>query len=60
MIKIASIFFFIFSIIFLLRFLIEFIMVLRSDNPKPMAINKVTEIFIYVAVSYMITFLITI
>jgi hypothetical protein len=33
---------------------------LRDENPKPMAINKVTEIFIYVAVSYVITFLITI
>lgn len=60
MIKIASIFFFVFSIIFLLRYAIEFIIMLRDDNPKPMTINKVTEIFIYVSVSYIITFLITI
>lgn len=58
--KIASIFFFVFSIIFLLRYLVEFFIMLRDENPKPMAINKVTEIFIYVAVSYVITFLITI
>jgi hypothetical protein len=60
MIKIASIFFFVFSIIFLLRYAIEFFLMLRDDNPKPMAINKATEIFIYVSVSYIITFLITI
>lgn len=60
MIKIASIFFFVLSIIFLLRYAIEFIIMLRDDNPKPMAINKVTEILIYVSVSYIITFLITI
>lgn len=60
MIKTASIFFLIFSIIFLLRHMIEFIMMLRDDNPKPMAINKATEIFIYIAVAYIITFSITI
>lgn len=60
MIKITSIFFFVFSIIFLLRYAVEFLIMLRSDNPKPMTINKVTEILIYVAVSFIITFLITI
>ncbi len=58
--KIASIFFFVFSIIFLLRYAVEFLIMLRNDNPKPMTINKVTEISIYVAVSFIITFLITI
>lgn len=58
--KIASIFFFILSIIFLLRYVVEFFIMLRDENPKPMGINKATEIFIYVAVSYVITFLITI
>jgi hypothetical protein len=60
MIKITSIFFFVFSIIFLLRYAVEFLIMLRSDNPKPMTINKVTEIAIYVAVAFIITFLITI
>jgi hypothetical protein len=60
MIKVISIFFFIFSIIFLLRYAIEFFITLRDENPKPMTINKVTEIFIYVSVAYIITFLITI
>lgn len=58
--KIASIFFFVFSIIFLLRYIVEFFIMLRDENPKPMGINKITEIFIYVAVSYVVTFLITI
>jgi hypothetical protein len=60
MIKIASIFLFVFSIIFLLRYVVEFVIMLRDDNPKPMQINKVTEISIYAAVAYIITFLITI
>jgi hypothetical protein len=59
MMKIASIFFFILSIIFLLRYVSEFLLALRDENPKPITINKVTEIFIYIAVSYIITFLIT-
>jgi len=60
MIKIASIYFFILSIIFLLRYVGEFLLALRDENPKPMAINKMIEIFIYISVSYVITFLITI
>lgn len=60
MIKIASIFFFVLSIIFLLRYIVEFVIMLRDDNPKPLTINKTIEVFIYVAVSYIITFLITI
>lgn len=59
MIKIVSIFFFVFSIIFLLRYVIEFFIMLRDENPKPITINKVTEIFIYISVAYIITFLIT-
>lgn len=55
-----SIFFFILSIIFLLRYVGEFLLALRDENPKPMAINKIIEIFIYISVSYVITFLITI
>ena len=57
--KIASIFFFVLSIIFLLRYVSEFLLALRDENPKQITINKVTEIFIYFAVSYIITFLIT-
>lgn len=60
MIKMISIFFFILSIIFLLRYVGEFLLALRDENPKPMAINKIIEIFIYISVSYVITFLITI
>jgi len=57
--KIASIFFFVFSIIFLLRYAVELFVMLRDENPKPMGINKVTEIAIYAAVAYALTFLIT-
>lgn len=60
MIKIASIFFFILSTIFLLKHIIQFAMILRDENPKPMTVSKVNEVIIYVAISYIITFLITI
>ena len=59
MMKIASIFFFVLSTIFLLRYVSEFLLALRAENPKPITINKVTEVLIYIAVSYIITFLIT-
>lgn len=58
--KIASIYFLILSIVFLLRYIVGFILRMRDENPQPMEINKVTEIFIYIAVSYIITFLISI
>lgn len=60
MIKAASIFFFILSMIFLLRYIGEFLLALKDENPKPMSINKVIEIFIYLSLSYVITFLIAI
>lgn len=59
MIKIVSIFFFIFSIIFLTRYLVEVILAVRSETPKPININKIVEIFLYISVSYILTFLIT-
>lgn len=58
--QIASIFFFILSIIFLLRYVVEFFIMLRAENPKPLTINKITEVLLYIAVSYIITFLITV
>ena len=58
MIKAISIFLFVFSIIFLLRYLVEIFLAVRSETPKPININKIIELFLYVSVSYIITFLI--
>jgi hypothetical protein len=58
MIKIISLFLFIFSIIFLLRYIVEFFISLRSETPKPMGINKITEICLYISISYILTFII--
>jgi hypothetical protein len=59
MIKIISIFFFIFSIIFLLRYVVEIFIALMSETTKPIKINKIIEISLYVSISYILTFLIT-
>jgi hypothetical protein len=53
-----SLFLFILSIIFLLRYAIEFFISLRSEDPKPMGINKVIEILLYMSISYITTFII--
>lgn len=58
MIKAISIFLFVFSIIFLLRYIVEIFLAVRSEVPKPININKIIELFLYVSVSYIITFLI--
>jgi hypothetical protein len=59
MIKPISIFLFIFSIVFLLRYVVEVILAIRSEEPRQISINKMIEIFLYISISYILTFLIT-
>jgi hypothetical protein len=58
MIQKIELFLFILSLIFTLRFLIEFILVLRNDNPSPMNVGKYNQVFLYLSTTYIITFLI--
>jgi hypothetical protein len=58
MIKAISIFFFILSIIFILRYVIEIFLAIRSEEPRPININKIIEVFLYISISYILTFLI--
>jgi hypothetical protein len=58
MINEIKIFFLILSIVFSLRFVFEFIVKLLQEEPVPMKISKVNEVFLYLSLSYIITSLI--
>ena len=54
-----KLFLFILSIVFSLRYVVEFFTKYREENPKPMTIDKTSKIFLYFAVSYFLTYLIS-
>jgi hypothetical protein len=58
MINEIKIFFLILSVVFSLRFVAEFIIKLLQEEPVPMKISKVNEVFLYLSLSYIITSLI--
>ncbi len=58
MIEQIKLFLFILSLVFTLRFVIEFIVKLFQEEPQPMEVNSVKEVFIYLAISYIITYII--
>jgi hypothetical protein len=39
--------------------MVEIFLAVRSETPKPININKAVEIFLYISISYILTFLIT-
>lgn len=55
MINEIKIFFLILSVVFTLRFMVEFIVKLYQEEPVPMKINKINEVFLYLSLSYIIT-----
>jgi hypothetical protein len=54
-----KIYFFVLSLIFLLKFIFEFVSKLRDENPKAMDVSKTELSFIYLSIAYIITFIIT-
>lgn len=54
-----ELFLFILSVIFSLRFVIEFFVRFKDENPKPMEISKTNQVFLYLAISYIITYFLT-
>jgi len=52
------IFFTVLSIVYLAKFLISFLVNFFSEEPKPMTLSKIDTVLIYLAVSYLITFII--
>jgi|Laugrespbdmm15sd_2_1035082.scaffolds.fasta_scaffold04245_6 hypothetical protein len=58
MIQKIELYFFILSIIFSIRFVIEFVSKLREENPTPMQMEKHNQAFLYLATTYIVTYLI--
>lgn len=46
------------SVVFILRFLGEFVVKLLQTSPKSLEINKYERVFLYIAISYIITYII--
>jgi hypothetical protein len=59
MIEQLKLYLFILSIIFVLRYLIELIFkFLIIEEPNPIVVTNTEEVFLYLSISYIITFLI--
>jgi len=52
----VKIFLLVLSIVYTLRFAIEFIFKLFEENPSVLVISKYNQIFLYFAISYIITY----
>jgi len=55
----VKVFLFVISILFSLRLIAEFTIKLFQDNPEPLVLSKTEQVLIYLAVSYIITFILT-
>jgi hypothetical protein len=54
-----KLFFFVLSIIYLSKFIVEFTIKLFQENPEPMSLTKIEQIIQLVALSYIITYILT-
>lgn len=55
-----KIFLLILSIVYLTRYCVEFLLKFFSEaQPEPIKIDKIDRVFIYLSISYIITFIIT-
>lgn len=59
MINKFEIFLLVLSSIFILRYIIEFLLQLREENPKTIVINNIEKVFMYLSISYIITYILT-
>ena len=55
----VKIFLFVISILFSMRLITEFTIKLFQDNPEPLVLTKTEQVLVYLAVSYIITFMLT-
>ena len=55
MINEIKVFLLVLSVVYTLRFILEFIIKLFQEEPVPMKLNKVNEVFLYLSLSYIIT-----
>ena len=54
-----KLFFFVLSIIYILRFIIELGIKLIQDNTEPMKVSKLEQIVQIISLSYIITYILT-
>jgi len=54
-----KVFLFVISILFSIRLIAEFTIKLFQDNPEPLVLSKTEQVLIYLAASYIITFILT-
>ena len=54
-----KVFLFVISILFSMRLIAEFTIKLFQDNPEPLVLSKIEQVLIYLASSYIITFILT-
>lgn len=59
MLETVKVYLMVLSLVFILKFIFEFIIKFFQNEPAPIQINKYEVIFIYLTISYIITFLIT-
>jgi hypothetical protein len=57
MLQQIKLFLFVLSIIYNLKFIIELAIRLFQDNPEPMVLSKLEQFYQFVALSYIITFI---
>ena len=54
-----KVFLFVIIILFSMRLIDEFTIKLFQDNPEPLVLSKIEQVLIYLAASYIITFILT-
>jgi len=59
MLQQIKLFLFVLSIIYTLRFVVELVIRLFQDNPEPIQLSKLEQFYQFVALSYIITFILT-
>jgi len=59
MIQEIKLFLLILSIVFSSKFIIKFVMKFFEESPEPIEMSKTNEVFIYLAISYIITYCLT-
>ena len=55
----VKIFLFVISVLFSMRLIAEFTIKLFQDNPEPLVLSKIQQVLIYLAATYIITFILT-
>lgn len=55
-----SLYFLVLSVLFLLRHLFAFFIRFKDDDPKPIEVNKINEVLLYLTTAYIISYIIVI